>query len=246
MPTISSDTMNTETAAPPQDHRTRVAAERRERMRARLCDSALELVARGGPAALTIDEVIAQAEVSRGTFYKYFDRPESLLRDLAIELTEELVRTAEPLVLAHSDPAQRLATGIRTVIGLGVAQPSIGAFIVRIGWPAVGRQHAMFDFALRDLEAGLAIGRFLPMPPALGLNIVSGTVIGAMHAMLFDAAGPAFPAQATAAALRALGVESAQAERIANEPLTSPAHIAGGLMGRCAALALSAAPAPPS
>jgi TetR/AcrR family transcriptional regulator, ethionamide resistance regulator len=246
MPQTSSNTMNAETVAPPQDHRTRVAAERRERMRARLCDSALELVARGGPAALTIDEVIVQAEVSRGTFYKYFDRPESLLRDLAIELAEELVRTAEPLVLAHSDPAERLSTGMRTVIGLGVAQPSIGAFLVRMGWPAVGRQHAMFDFALRDLEAGLAIGRFLPLPPALGLNIVSSTVIGAMHALLFDAAGPAFPAQATAAAMRALGVEPAQAERLAAVPLATPAPIAGGLMARCAALALSVAPAPPS
>jgi AcrR family transcriptional regulator len=199
--------------------------------------------ARGGPSALTIDEVIAQAKVSRGTFYKYFDRPESLLRDLAIGLTEELVRAAEPLVLTRSDPAQRLATGMRTVIGLGVAQQPIGAFIVRMGWPAVDRRHAMFDFALRDLEAGLAIGRFLPMPPALGLNIVSSTVIGAMHAVLFDAAEPTFPSQAAAAALRALGVDAAQAERMAREPLPAPTPLHGGLMARCAALASNTASA---
>lgn len=219
------------------DHRTRVAAERRERMRTRLLESALDLVAQRGPSALSIDDVIATAGVSRGTFYKYFDRPEALVRELALELTNEIVRTAEPLVLQFDDPAQRLATGMRTVIGLGTHQPSIGAFIVRLGWPDMDRQQLMFDYTRRDIEAGQQIGRFLPLPMALALNIVSSTVLGAVHALLFEGAQPSFAQAATASALRALGLPAPQAGRMVDGPLAPPALIAHGWMARSLSVA---------
>ncbi len=55
---------------PPQmaNHRQRVGAERRERMRGRLLNSALRLVASKGHATMSVDDVIREAEVSRGTF----------------------------------------------------------------------------------------------------------------------------------------------------------------------------------
>lgn len=205
-------------------------------MRARLLESALELVAQRGPAAVSIDDVIAAAGVSRGTFYKYFDRPEALVRDLAVELTNEIVRTAEPLVLQFDDPAQRLATGMRTVIGLGTRHPAIGAFIVRLGWPDMDRRQLMFDDACRDIEAGQRIGRFLPMPMSLALSIVSSTVIGAVHALLFDAAEPSFAQAAVASALRGLGVPAEKAERIVEAPLASPTLVEDGWMARSLAI----------
>ena len=67
---------------PIQDHRQRVAAERRERMRSRLLASAMKLIAEKGPAATSIDDVISAAEVSRGTFYKYFPSPDALVLSL--------------------------------------------------------------------------------------------------------------------------------------------------------------------
>src|SRR3546814_4224834 len=55
----------------PEDFRIRVAADRRERMRARLLDAVLDLYQPGrGGAHLVIDDVIQTAGVSRGTFYR--------------------------------------------------------------------------------------------------------------------------------------------------------------------------------
>ena len=214
------------------DHRPRVAAERRERMRARLLEGALDLVAQRGPSATSIDDVISAAGVSRGTFYKYFDKPESLVRELALELTSEIVRTAEPQAMHYDDPAQRIATGMRIAIDLAVSHPLVGAFIVRLGWPDMDRRHLMFDYARRDLEAGQRIGRFVDMPLALALNIVAGTVLGAIYSTLFDAGGPDFAAHAIASALRALGVDADQARRIVAQPLEPPTLIEGGWMAR--------------
>src|SRR3546814_12397923 len=68
---------------PDPDFRIRVAADRRERMRARLLDAVLDLYQPGrGGAHLVIDDVIQAAGVSRGTFYKYFDSLEEAVDEL--------------------------------------------------------------------------------------------------------------------------------------------------------------------
>src|SRR5262245_13544652 len=124
-----------------KDHRPRVAAERRVRMRTRLLDSALALVAERGVAATSIDDIISTARVSRGTFYKYFAAPDTLLRELALELTNDILRTVHPLVLQHDDPAARIATGLRLVVRLAESRPAVGSFFLRLGWPDIDRRH---------------------------------------------------------------------------------------------------------
>ena len=62
-----------------QDHRSRVAAEKRERMRTRLIESALHVFSTKGVEASAIEDVIEAAGVSRGTFYNYYKTNEELL-----------------------------------------------------------------------------------------------------------------------------------------------------------------------
>ncbi len=213
-----------------QDHRQRVAAERRERMRARLLASALELVAAKGPASTSIDDVISAADVSRGTFYKYFPSPEALVQELAVEIANELIRLAEPVVLEFDDPAERVSCGIRLVAGLAIHYPLAAGFVVRMGWPDPQRPDLMLDFVRRDLREGIRLGRFKPMPLALALNIVSGAVLGATHCMLDPECEPDFAEQTAAAALRALGVDAKSAERIAHRRLRQTAPAESGLL----------------
>lgn len=207
-----------------EDHRPRVAAERRERMRQRLMATALRLVAEKGPAAISIDDVISAAEVSRGTFYKYFPAPDVLVRELAVEIANELIRMAEPVVLGHKDPGERVACGIRLVSRLSTSHPIVAGFLVRLGWPDVRGPDVLLDFVRRDLSAGLRQGRFKKMPIALALNIVAGAVLGAANCMRERDCEADFAEQTAAAALRALGLDAKAAERIARQPLP-PAEI---------------------
>jgi AcrR family transcriptional regulator len=217
-----------------QDHRPRVAAERRARMRARLLDSTLALVAERGVAATSIDAIIAAARVSRGTFYKYFDAPETLLRELALELTNEILRAVHPLVLQHDDPAARIATGMRVVVRLAYSRPAVGSFFLRLGWPDIDRRHVLFDFVQRDLAVGIRRGRFTAMPILLALNIVAGTALGAIHAVLCKVSARDIAEQAAASALRALGIEAEQAARLVALPLPQPFPMGGSLVARAA------------
>jgi AcrR family transcriptional regulator len=212
------------------DHRQRVAAERRERMRARLLASAMQLVAQKGPAATSIDDVIGAADVSRGTFYKYFPSPEALVRELAIEIANELIRMAEPVVLSHEDPAARVSCGIRLVSRLAFDHPMAATFLVRLGWPDARGPNILLDFVKRDLAEGIRQGRFTRMPIALALNILAGAVFGASYCMLEPGCESDFAEQSAAAALRALGVDIASAERIATSPLKPVIFLSNGLL----------------
>ncbi|MES2300806.1 MAG: TetR/AcrR family transcriptional regulator, partial [Pseudomonadota bacterium] len=89
-----------------EDGRLRLAAERRDRMRARLLDTVLELYQPGRDnAALVIDDVIRAADVSRGTFYKYFTSIEQAVDELGESLTSGMVADFRALFAAESDPA---------------------------------------------------------------------------------------------------------------------------------------------
>jgi TetR/AcrR family transcriptional regulator, ethionamide resistance regulator len=200
------------------DHRPRVAAERRERMRSRLLRSALRLVAEKGPGSTSIEDVILAAQVSRGTFYKYFPSPDALVRELATEIANELIRIVEPMVRSHDDPAELVARGIRLGSRVAIHYPAFAGFLLRLGWP--GEQGPnMLEFVRRDIEEGFRRGRFLRMPMALALNIVAGAVLGAIHGMMGSECKEDFSGQAAAVALRALGVDAAAADAIANTPL---------------------------
>ncbi len=189
-------------------------------MRGRLLASALQLVAAGkGPALTSIDDVIEAAGVSRGTFYRYFLSPDTLVRELIVEVANELIRMAEPVVLKHSDPAERVACGIRLVSRLAIHHPLAANFMVRLGWPDAQGPNLLLDFVKRDLGEGLRQGRFMRMPIELALNIVSGAVLGATHAMLKPDCEPDFAELTAAAALRALGVDGLTSDRIARQPL---------------------------
>lgn len=219
------------------DHRPRVAAERRERMRLRLLGTAFRISAEKGPASMSIDDVVAGADVSRGTFYKYFPSTDALVREVGVEVANELIRMAEPVVLGIDDPAERVSCGIRLVARTAIEQPVVAAFIVRLGWPDVRGPGILLDFLRRDLSAGLRQGRFARMPVTLALNIVCGTVLGAAHCMLAPDCQRDFAEQAAGAALRGLGIDAEEARQISTRRLRPVVPPATGLFAETLALA---------
>ena len=188
-------------------------------MRSRLLSSALQLIAAQGPAATSIDDVIATAEVSRGTFYKYFPSPQALVQELAFEVAKDLVYLADPMVRERDDPAERVACGIRLVARLALHHPAAAGFLAQLGWPDTQGPNVLLDFVRRDIEDGMQRGRFRAMPMPLALNMVSGGVIGAIHCMLRPSCEPDFAEMTAAAILRALGIAGESADALARERL---------------------------
>ena len=207
------------TAIAPLDHRSRVAAQRRVKMRTSLLNAALELVARVGPDSISIDAIVAQAQVSRGTFYKYFSAPNEVIRALGLDLAAELISAVDDVVCNQSDPAAQAAYGMRAVLNYVADFPLLGAFIVRAGWPISEPGHAFFQFVGPNIDRGLASGRFRGLSRATALTLMGGLCVGAIHDLMQQSQSADFIEEVAATLLRGLGLDASEAHRLAHAEL---------------------------
>lgn len=211
------------------DHRQRVAAKRRQRMRSLLLNSAMRLMLENSASTPSIDDIISAAGVSRGTFYKYFPSSDAIVRELVGKIAEQWVRAADPIVRDHDDPAEHIARGIRLASILTVHQPGVAGILGRLGWAGYQAPN-MLEFVRRDIEEGVRLNRFKRMPIALGFNIVAGAAMSAMQSMLDTECREDFSELAAAVALRALGVEESAADAISRSPLHASEALFDGLL----------------
>ena len=133
---------------------TGLRALRKEQTRQRILRTALALFEEKGYVATTIDEIAAQAETTRVTFYARFPGKRDVMRALLDELNELLERhTTE----AHGSTAAKLIEAVR--IGTAEAlRPWLATQATR--WPEikpyilVATQAAAVDPEIRNLYAG--------------------------------------------------------------------------------------------
>ncbi len=107
--------------------RAEVAANQRQR----LLTATTEALTEFGYTALTVDQVIEGAGVSRATFYEQFgDKHECVLaaHEAAFEhLCEAILATCEP---PRQDWAERVAEGIGAVLGFAAAKPGEALLVI--------------------------------------------------------------------------------------------------------------------
>lgn len=204
----------------PENHRTRVAAERREKTRARLLESALLVFSEKGPEAAVIEDVIALAGMSRGSFYNYFRTNEDLLEAVAAEISNELLRLIDPVVQLHVDPVARVASGTRLLLHAVRKYPLLGAFLARLQLPTARVQIQGIEFLARDLEAGIAQGRFT-CAPRIAVDLVVGVMFGAASFLTLERLPKDYPEAIVKAMLQGLGVDEEAAGHAVTLPLSA-------------------------
>lgn len=197
-------------------HRSKVAQTRREKTRAKLLKSALHVFARHGVDASIIDLIIKEAGLSRGTFYNYFTSNEELFIAVAEEVSNQIIRFVDPLVMAQNDAAARVACGVSMVLELAKAYPIFAEFVVRGGIAALGTGSLTRESVPRDINAGIASGQFSITDKRLAFDLIVGPVIAAFHTLLSEDISENYPRALAQAVLQSLGVDKAQAIQYAS------------------------------
>lgn len=203
---------------PSENHRTRVGAQRREKARARLLESALLVFSRKGPEAAVIDEVIALAGMSRGSFYNYFRTNEELLEAAVEAITNELLCLIDPLVQLCEDPVVRIACGTRLLLQTVRQYPLLGAFLSRLHWPTAGDNLVGIAFLGRDIEVGFTQKRFA-CSQRVAFDLVVGAMFGAVGSLVRGGLPDDYPEQIVEALLRGLGIDEQETARLVSLPL---------------------------
>jgi AcrR family transcriptional regulator len=213
------------------NHRVRVAALRRERMRSRLLEAALTVFGASEDETAAVEEVIRRAGVSRGTFYNYFNNADDLLRAVADEVGTELMQAVAPIVEARDDAAERIGAGVRSWISLVGLYPGLAGFFRRAGLYILSNERVRTDLP-RDLMAGMNSRRFTIDELELGFVLVAGTVLAAINTLAIGKAPRTYGNKLAERVLMSLGVEPIEARQIARARLGKPQLAQESLIAR--------------
>jgi AcrR family transcriptional regulator len=140
------------------DHRSKVAEKKRLLTRAKLLDAAMRVYAEHVGPGPVIDDIICEAKVSRGTFYKYFDSLEQVLVALGQELSNQMTSDILPVYDVLTEPWQRAAVGFRVFLVRALLDRKWAGFVTRVDvWP----HHTLVArYMAADLEKGKSVGQF--------------------------------------------------------------------------------------
>ncbi len=220
-----------------QDHRVRVAASRREEMQNSLMFSALVLASDRSIHEIDVDDIIQHAEVSRGSFYKYFPSVQALIPALADQLAQEL--TAEIDAITHQMPntATRLVMSAKLTMRRLVKANVLGNFLIQLPWPSQNPEFNVFKNISSDIELGIKEGLFTKMPASIGCNLFVGSLIGGIHVMLGKSSSASYENKVLYPALIGLGLAAETADELLKAPVPAlPKLPDTGLLGKIAAL----------
>ncbi|QPM88802.1 hypothetical protein PSAL_000040 [Pseudooceanicola algae] len=218
------------------DHRKAVAAARRQRMERRLVEAAIFVVAARGSEALSIDDIISEAGVARGTFYKYFVNVDQVLLEAKGMLGGEIMQLVLDSTPPVEDPAETMAHFILSFFATFRRYPLMGEFVACTGLAALDDPATLtaaeqfFDALEALLALGRAADRFIDMPPGIAFDFMRVGVVMSLRRSL--AGHPPDDAETTAALLRLYGVPAQDAARLGNLEGRSLEAPQGGLIER--------------
>lgn len=202
------------TLSPPpgEDHRVRVGRQRRERMRAHLLQSVLAVCsAEGRREPANIDDVVRHADVSRGTFYKYFDSLDLAIAELGLQLADEMTAGILSIYDVLEDPIMRTATGFQMFLLRSLLDLEWGAFIAHIGLLS---GDTLFTRKIReDIQLGVETGDYVVASVELASDLLMGAKIEAIRRMIAGGGSVAYVQGMATLVLRAFGVAPVKAEK---------------------------------
>lgn len=195
-----------------EDHRVRVGRERRERMRTHLLQSILQVCSqesRRGPAV--IDDVVKHAQVSRGTFYTYFDSLDQGVAELGAQLADEMTQGIMSVYDVLTDAVLRTATGFQMFLIRSLLEPDWGAFIARIG--LLSDDNLLTRKIREDIALGIEAGDYQVPSVDNASDLLMGAKVEAIQRLIKERESIVYVRGMTSLVLRSFGVDSARADR---------------------------------
>ncbi len=202
--------------------RAEIGRDRRAKTRAQLMQAARALYSERPLESVTIDDLVNEAGVAKGTFYVHFEHLPDLQVAVADELAQELDDLLQPLRLALADPIERVAAGCSAFIREALRDPAWGSLGPRGAWALPSVASAARANLREDLRLAAARGRLAAITPELGFDLVTGIVLQAMRAAGERRLSPSDAPAAVEAILRALGIAQAEARAIVERVLDLP------------------------
>jgi AcrR family transcriptional regulator len=191
--------------------RAEIGREKRARTKTQLIAAAKTLFSKRPWESVTIDEVVDQAGVAKGTFYTHFNDLNELAATVADELIHSFDELIQPQRLSISDPIVRIAFGCSAFMEKALQDRSWASLAARMARSyqkvgQVGRSRLAEDLrgALkRSPQPGLSL--------ELALEVAIGIVLQVLAAIGEGRLADVHPPEAVRCILAAIGVGKREA-----------------------------------
>lgn len=190
-----------------RDHRVAVAELKRKKMRALLVEATLRVHAEyRGRRPPVIEDVINEAQVSRGSFYKYFNSVDEAVGAVGHELSDQMTTDILPIYDVLKQPWQRFAVGFRVFLVRAMLDPAWAGFVTRM--EAWSHDSLVAKYMSQDLKDGLKAKQFSFVNLTCTTDLLMGASAAGIQALRRGVDDPQFYIDAAVSlGLRALGCD---------------------------------------
>jgi AcrR family transcriptional regulator len=196
------------------ERRAEIGREKRARTKAQLITAAKALFSERPWESVTVDEVVNDAGVAKGTFYGHFNDMNELAAAVADELIQSFDELIQPQRRSMSDPLVRIAFGCHAFIERMLKDRSWASLIARMGrsYRAVGQ--VTRSRLSEDLREALKQSPQTGLSLELGLEVAFGILLQVAAAIGEGRLKDGDPPEAVRCILTAIGVGKRDAASI--------------------------------
>lgn len=137
--------------------RTSRAGAQRERRRVHILLAAAKLFGQRGYHGTSVADVIEAAEISRGTFYLYFDSKDAVFLELMEQFIQRIMAVVEVVDPEGAAPTERIAENVRRVVDVVFEHRDLTVMVLREGFgvrPEVDEKLGRFYGFVREMLEG--------------------------------------------------------------------------------------------
>jgi AcrR family transcriptional regulator len=170
----------------PPDGRSERAQHRRSVRRRQILDAALRIFADRGYHDTGIADIVAAADVARGTFYLYFPSKRAVFVELLDEICSAIESGIRRVDVSPGAPpaVEQLLHNIRWLLSLPSARPEMlqlllgeaGRLDEELDRKLDSFHQRMFSLTERSLRTGIAVGLVRPCDPAIAARLAVGSL----------------------------------------------------------------------
>ena len=163
------------------------AQAQRERRRMHILLAAAKLFGQRGYHGTSVADVIEAAEISRGTFYLYFDSKDAVFLELMEQFIQRIMAVVEVVDPEGASPTERIVENVRRVVDVVFEHRDLTVMVLREGFgvrPEVDEKLGRFYGFVREmLEGALRNGARHGLTRKVNEALAATALIGAIKEM---------------------------------------------------------------
>lgn len=172
------------------DRRISRAIDQRRVRKAEIMRAAQKVISEKGYATASIADILEAADISRGTFYLYFENREALFHELVDGFIRRLMNCIQSVRKEDGDPVQLLFANVKRVVDLLFDNRELTVILLR---EAVAHDrsvdqklHHLYMFLRRNLTSALRNGADWGLTRKVDEDVVSLALLGSVKEVLYQ------------------------------------------------------------